>query len=139
MNKSISITTIISVLLIAMVFLVPESTFAQKKKQQQLAKEKFQMDALALAYARCKLDLLRYESETKPDNKNLTKELAMFAQLEGRFRTHLWAKYQKNDMWEKLDKETQDVKKELSVCVKYQNIQDALAREKEKANSEKKE
>ena len=139
MNKSISLTTIVFVLLVAIFFLAPESTFAQKKKKQQLAKEKFEMDALALAYARCKLDLLRYQSEQKPDNQNLAKELAQFARLEGRFRTHMWAKYREDDLWQKLDKETEDVKKELSVCVKYQNIQDALAREKEKANSEKKE
>ncbi len=138
-KKFISTAFIVPVLILAMVFLVPENTYAQKKKKQQLAKEKFEMDALALAFARCKLDLLRYESEQKPENKDLSKGLAQMAFLEGRFRTHLWAKHQKLGDWEALDKEINSVKKKLSVCVKYQNIQDAIEQEKEKANSAKKE
>ncbi len=126
-------------LLVAMFFLMPESTFARKKKKQQLAKEKLEMDALALAFARCKLDLLRYESAQKPDNKNLVKELAIFAQTEAQLSNHVWMKYQTTESREKMNKEIKNAKKKLTVCIKYQNIQDALAREKEKANSEKKE
>ncbi|NOX85997.1 MAG: hypothetical protein GXO86_08535 [Chlorobi bacterium] len=138
-KPQISITFILSLLILVTIFLIPENSFAQKKKQQQLAREKFEMDALALAYSRCKLDLLRYESAQKPENKNLMKELANFASLEARFNNHVWMKYQTQEEREKMDKEIKNANKKLSVCIKYQNIQDALAREKEKANSAKKE
>lgn len=141
MNKrSVSIALIIPVLILVMVMILPGTTFAQKKKQPQLAKEKIKMDALALSFARCKLNLLRYESAQKPDNKNLVKELDQFARIQNNLHMHLWVKYQKDKNGrDKFEKEIKNSQNKLSVCIKYQNIFNAMAKEQEKVRTDKKE
>lgn len=137
---SVSFSVILSFLLLLSGLSISGTAVAQSKKKQMIAKEKIEMDALALAFAQCKLNLLRYESAHKPNNKNLVKELDHFARIQNKLHMQIWVKYQKDEKdRDKLEKELKNAEKKLSVCIKYQNILNSTDNEQEKAKTNRKE
>ncbi len=137
---SVSFSVILSFLLLLSGLSISGTAVAQSKKKQMIAKEKIEMDALALAFAQCKLNLLRYESAHKPNNKNLVKELDQFARIQNNLHMQIWIKYQHDEnSRDKLEKKKKIAEKKLSVCIKYQNILDATANDQEKSKTDKKE
>jgi hypothetical protein len=97
------------------------------KKKTQHEEERLQADAYALAYITCKYELTKYKSEQDDANTTLKKELKMVNGLYKQFslRSDLKLK-QKPELYSKFNRYVKSGWKELSVCIKYQNLLDSL-------------
>jgi hypothetical protein len=104
------------------------------KKKSQHAEELLQADAYALAYITCKYELARYKSEQDATNNTLKKELKRINGLYKQFTLRSEIKLrQKPELDAKFNRYVKSGRKELSVCIKYQNILDALEEMQDKS------
>lgn len=107
-----------------LMFIFSTSGFSQsEKKRSAHQQEWFEANAAAVAYINCKYELAKYYSDNKPDDIKFRKELADIRYLKLKFANQIAAKYlNPAELSEDFTKEVNSAKKELSTCVKYQNI-----------------
>lgn len=121
-KKRKKILTAILVSLLMFIFSI--SGFSQsEKKRSAHDQERFEANAAAVAYINCKYEIAKYYSDSEPDDKKYSKELVDIRLLKLKFANLVAAKYfNPKELSEEFTKEVNSLNKELSTCVKYQNI-----------------
>lgn len=111
--------------LISLVFTADINAQTANKKSDH-KEDVMQADAYALAYINCKYDLLRYNSETRPGDQTLKKQLLSVSGTKARINRYM-NKYGRDfEVYAKFTKLVERAKSDLPTCKKYQNILNAL-------------
>ncbi len=98
------------------------------KKQAQHTEERFQADAMAIAYIRCKADLVSYELGLDDKNRQLKSEFQTTTILRNNLEVKMLGKYAKDTVRnESFLKEINKASQSLNVCIEYRGILDSIA------------
>lgn len=127
---------VISIFTVAVLLIfVPVESRAQEKKKKSVSKkeaqhaeEKFEADAIALAYIRCKTSLSKKEFELDQQNRKLRESMQNNAVLQTKFDYNMFQKYSKDSVrYVKFQEEVADVATKLDICIRYQALLDSIA------------
>lgn len=103
-------------------------TFTGLQAQQaNYSDEWLKAEAYALAHITCKFELKKYQHEQEPDNSRLERETKKLDYLFRQFNLRSEVRYKRNaELNPRFNRFYKSAWKELSQCVKYQNILDVL-------------
>ncbi len=97
------------------------------KKSEKHAQEIMEADANALAYITCKYELKKYESAQSPEDKYLKSQERATNMTFSQISAMANIKYRrKPELYPKFERLARLARKELTLCIKYQNILDVL-------------
>jgi hypothetical protein len=113
----------------------PSDLLAQEKKKKSVSKkeaqhaaEKFEADALALAYLQCTTDMAKYEHEKNRDNLGLQSKFREARKLLMDFKVNMMEKYGADSTrYASFLKETDKATNNLDICIQYKLLQDSTA------------